>query len=75
VTFSLDGKLAYPSTGDVIDTTSKQIVATLTDEMGREVHSEKMIEIDFRGGLPIATGDQFGVGRRQTKSAAGAGAP
>jgi hypothetical protein len=27
------------------------------------VHSEKMVEIHFRGGVPVANGDQFGVGR------------
>jgi len=63
ITFSLDGKLAYPSTGEVIDTSSKKIVAALSDEKGREVHSEKMIEIHFRGGKPVVNGDQFGVGR------------
>lgn len=63
VTFSLDGSLAYPSTGEVIDTKTRQIIATLTDEEGRPVHSEKMLEIDFQDGKPIATGDQFGLGR------------
>lgn len=63
VTFSLDGALAYPSTGEVIDTKTKAIVAKLTDEKGREVHSEKMIEIHMRDGKPVANGDQFGVGR------------
>ena len=63
VTFSLDGKWAYPSTGEVIDTKSKKIVTALKDEKGREVHSEKMIEIDFKDGTPIRNGDQFGVGR------------
>lgn len=63
VTFSLDGAYAYPSTGEVIDVGNKRIVATLSDENGHAVHSEKMIEIDFRGQAPIAAGDQFGVGR------------
>jgi DNA-binding beta-propeller fold protein YncE len=63
VTFSLDGKLAYPSTGEVIDTASKQIVTALADEERRPVHSEKMMEVDFREGVPVAAGDQFGVGR------------
>ncbi|WP_254507826.1 hypothetical protein [Anatilimnocola floriformis] len=63
ITFSLDGKFAYPSTGEVFDTATKEIVARLSDEKRREVHSEKMVEIHFRGQLPIATGDQFGVGR------------
>jgi DNA-binding beta-propeller fold protein YncE len=63
VTFTIDGTLAYPSTGEVIDTSTRQIVATLTDEEGRPVMSEKMLEIDFRGNEPIRNGDQFGVGR------------
>jgi DNA-binding beta-propeller fold protein YncE len=64
ITFSLDGKYAYPSTGEVIDTATKKIVAVLTDEQGREVHSEKMVEVHFRDGKPVANGDQFGVGRK-----------
>ncbi len=63
VTFSLDGRFAYPSTGDVIDVATHKIVAALTDEHGAGVQSEKMVEIDFRGDRPIRTGDQFGVGR------------
>ena len=63
ITFSLDGKLAYPSTGEVIDTSTKKILTVLADEKGGEVHSEKMVEIQWQGGRPIATGDQFGVGR------------
>lgn len=64
VTFSLDGKFAYPSTGEVIDTGTKKIVATLAEENGKEVHSEKMVEIHFRGETPVRTGDQFGLGRK-----------
>jgi DNA-binding beta-propeller fold protein YncE len=63
ITFSLNGRYAYPSTGDVIDTTTKQILLGLTDEMGRAVGSEKLLEIDFEGTNPIRNGDQFGVGR------------
>jgi hypothetical protein len=63
VTFSLDGKYAYPSTGDVIDVKTKKIVATLTDEEGREVHSEKVVEIVFADGTVVRCGDQFGLGR------------
>jgi DNA-binding beta-propeller fold protein YncE len=64
VTFSIDGTLAYPSTGEVIDVQTRKIIATLTDEIGREVHSEKMLEIDFVNGKPIRNGDQFGLGKR-----------
>lgn len=63
VTFSLDGRRAYPSTGEVIDTKTRKIVAALKDEKGRAVHSEKMVEIVFRDGAPVRAGDQFGVGR------------
>src|SRR4051812_15735675 len=34
VTFNIDGRLAYPSTGDVVDVSTKRIIATLTDETG-----------------------------------------
>jgi DNA-binding beta-propeller fold protein YncE len=63
ITFSRDGRFAYPSTGEIIDAKSRRIVARLTDETGRPIHSEKMMEIDFSGGKPVATGDQFGLGR------------
>jgi DNA-binding beta-propeller fold protein YncE len=64
VTFSLDGRYAYPSTGDVIDTKTKKIVFRLTDEKGREVHSEKVIEVVLIDGVPVRVGDQFGLGRK-----------
>ncbi len=63
VTFSIDGTLAWPSTGEVIDVKSRQTVATLTDELGRAVQSEKLLEVDFVGREPVAVGGQFGVGR------------
>ncbi len=63
ITFSIDGQFAYPSTGDVIDVKTGQIVAELKDELGRPVQSEKLLEVDFRDGEPARAGDQFGVGR------------
>jgi hypothetical protein len=65
VTFSLDGRYAYPSTGDIVDTRTRSVVATLQDETGRAVQSEKMVEVIFSGGRPVRTGDQFGVGRKE----------
>jgi DNA-binding beta-propeller fold protein YncE len=62
ITLSIDGTLAYPSTGDVIDVKTRNIVARLTDEQGRAVGSEKMLEIDWDGDTPIRAGNQFGVG-------------
>lgn len=63
VMFSIDGRYAYPSTGDIVETSSRKIVATLRDETGAEVQSEKMVEIDFIGARPASAGDQFGIGR------------
>lgn len=67
VTFSLDGKYAYPSTGDVIEVATRKIVAGLTDETGTPVHSEKMVEIHWQGKIPVRTSDQFGLGRVTSK--------
>ncbi len=65
MTFSLDGRYAYPSTGEVIDVKKRAVVAKLTDEQGRAVQSEKMVEIDFDGEKPVRNGDQFGLGRKR----------
>jgi hypothetical protein len=67
ITFSRDGRWAWPSTGDVIDTKTKKIEHTLTGEEGGEVHSEKVIEIFWIDGVPVWCGDQFGVGRKGEK--------
>jgi len=65
ITFGIDGTRGYPSTGDVIDVRSKQIVATLQDETGANAESEKMLEIDFADGKPAIAGDQFGKGKQR----------
>jgi len=62
ICFSIDGRYAYPSTGDVIDVKSRKIVTGLTDETGAAVQSEKMLEVDFKRGTPIRVGNQFGIG-------------
>lgn len=64
VTFSLDGRYAYPSTGEVIERKTRRIATALTDEEVRPVQSEKMVEIVFDAEKPSRTGDQFGLGRR-----------
>ena len=66
ITFSLDGRYGYPSTGEIIDTATKKIVATLSDEAGNPVQSEKVVEVVFSDGKPTATGDQFGIGRQRS---------
>jgi hypothetical protein len=65
ITFTIDGQYAYPSTGDVIDTGSRKIVASLKDEAGHDVQSEKLVEIELRRGEPVRAGDQFGIGRKK----------
>ena len=69
VTFGIDGRYVYPSTGDVIDRASRKVVATLEDDRGQFVHSERMLEIQFAGSNPIKAGNQAGTGE---KSVAGA---
>ena len=62
-TCSIDGKLIYPSSGEVIDIASRNIVATLEDEKGRHVETEKLLQIDFADGKPVRAGDQFCFGQ------------
>lgn len=64
VTFTMDGRYAIPSTGEIVDARSKQIVQRLSDETGRAVQSEKVVEIVVAGTRPVRVGDQFGLGRR-----------
>ena len=65
ISFSIDGREAYSSTGEIIDTATKKIVATLTDEKGRQVQSEKLLELVFDRGKLIRAGNQFGIGGKQ----------
>lgn len=44
-----DGKYVYPSSGDVIDASSKTIVAKI-------IESEKLLEIQFEQGVPVRAG-------------------
>jgi hypothetical protein len=65
ITFSIDGRFAYPSTGEVFDTRSKRLVAALDDEEGRKIGSEKLLEVVMDGAKTIRTGDQFGLGMKR----------
>ena len=49
ISFSIDGRYAYPDGGAVIDVQSKKVVARIPT-------SEKLIEIDFKDGKPIEAG-------------------
>lgn len=63
ITFGIGGRYVYPSTGDVVEARRKQIVASLKDETGKDVQSEKLLEVDFAEGKPLLAGDQFGIGQ------------
>ena len=65
VTFSIDGQYAFPSTGEVFDTRTKKLVTALQDETGRQIGSEKLLEIVFDGTKPVRAGDQFGLGAKR----------
>ncbi len=62
ITFSIDGKYVYPSSGEVIDVKTRKTLTTLQDEFNNNVASEKMVEIDFEGNKAVRAGDQFGIG-------------
>jgi DNA-binding beta-propeller fold protein YncE len=47
ISFGLDGRYAYPDGGAVIDVKTKKIVARIPT-------SEKLLEVDFKNGLPVA---------------------
>ncbi len=63
ITFRLDGAHAWPSTGDIVDVKTRQVITQLTDETGAAVMSEKVVEVHFKAGKVVTTGDQFGLGR------------
>jgi DNA-binding beta-propeller fold protein YncE len=63
VMFSMDGRYAYPSSGEVIDVKTRRILLTLKDEFNNSVASEKMVEVQFEGNTPVRAGNQFGIGQ------------
>ena len=65
ITWSLDGRHVWPSTGEIVDARTKKIVATLTDEQHRMVQSEKVVEVVFEGNKVTRTGDQFAIGQKK----------
>ncbi len=62
ITVGLDGKLAYCSSGDVIDMKTRKIVGQLKDEYGRPMYSEKMLDMIFVNGKMTRVANQFGNG-------------
>jgi len=65
LSFSMDGKVAYSSTGEVIDVATRKIVAALQDETGRQVQSEKLLDLTISNGKVTKAGNQFGVGMKK----------
>lgn len=63
--FSLDGKYGYSSTGEIVDVASKKVVASLKDETGREVQSEKLLDLIVANGKVVKANSQFGVGQKK----------
>jgi YVTN family beta-propeller protein len=45
ITFGLDGRYAYVSTGDIVDVAMKKIVGVLEDEAGVKVSSEQIVDV------------------------------
>ena len=66
LTWSINGKWVYAASGDIIDAQSKQVIASLKDEMGRDVEGEKVVEVLYENGKLTKTVDQFGVGQVRT---------
>jgi DNA-binding beta-propeller fold protein YncE len=64
ISFSMDGRYAYISTGDIYDGATKKLVATLKDEKGHLVQSEKLLDLDIANGHVTRAGDQFGTGQK-----------
>lgn len=65
ISFSMDGRYAFSSTGEIIDAATKKIVASLQDEDGRQVQSEKMLDVAIADGRVVRAGNQFGVGMKR----------
>jgi DNA-binding beta-propeller fold protein YncE len=64
ISFSMDGRYAYVSTGEIIDASTKKVVATLKDETGHLVQSEKLLDLEIAEGKVVRAGNQFGVGQK-----------
>ena len=65
ISFSMDGRYAYSSTGEIIDAATKKVIATLQDETGRQVQSEKMLDLIIANNKVVRAGNQFGLGMKQ----------
>jgi DNA-binding beta-propeller fold protein YncE len=64
ITVGMDGKLAYVSSGDIIDMKTRKIIGQMKDEYGRQMHSEKLLDMVFTNGKLTSVVNQFGNGLR-----------
>jgi hypothetical protein len=63
ITMGLDGRLAFMSSGDVVDVKTHTIVGKLKDEYGHLIHSEKFLDMAFDpNGHLLRTVNQFAIG-------------
>ena len=62
IAFSMDGRYAYSSTGDVIGAASKTIAGALEDAARARVTSEHLLEIDFVNGRPVRSAERIAAG-------------
>jgi DNA-binding beta-propeller fold protein YncE len=59
MTFGLDAKYVYASSGDVIDVATHKIVGQMKDEFGRPLYSEKLLDMTFDNGRLQRVSNQF----------------
>ncbi len=60
MTFGIDGKLVYASSGDIIDVATRKIVGTTKSEFGNRMFSEKELDMQFLDGHLQRVSNQFG---------------
>jgi DNA-binding beta-propeller fold protein YncE len=65
ISFSMDGRFAYSSTGEIINAATKKVVAVLQDEAGHAVQSEKLLDLEIADGKVLHAGNQFGIGMKR----------
>jgi hypothetical protein len=58
IAFSIDGRYAYASTGDVVGAATRKIIGALEDPAGAKINSENFLEIDFVDGRPIRAAER-----------------
>ena len=59
MTFGLDAKVAYVSSGDIVDIATHKIVGQMKDEYGRLISSEKLLDMTFDNGHAQRVSNQF----------------